>query len=116
MLVFISGPYRNQQDPYTAFNNAARRIWRMGTVPFNPIKMGLMATDFMADDDFIDRYCEAIRMGHFSAIYMLGDWEFSSGARKEFAAAKQADLPTMVHWWCDESIRWALEKSGVISV
>lgn len=115
MLVFISGPYRGQNNPHTAFDDAARRIWRLGAVPFNPIASSELATDIMSDDDFIDRYCEALETGHFSALYMLRGWEYSVGARKEFAAAKRAELPNVVHWWCDEAIRWTLQKGGVIT-
>jgi hypothetical protein len=115
MLIFISGPYRGQTNPYIAFNNATRRLWRLGVVPFDPTASSELATDFMADDDFITRYCEAIRAGCFSAIYMLDGWEYSVGARKEFAAAQWAALPAVTHWWCDESIRWALQKGDVIT-
>ncbi len=68
----------------------------------------------MTDGQFITRYCEAIRLGHFSAIYLLNGWNYSVGARKEFAAAKWADLPTLTPSWCDETIRRVLEKCDVI--
>lgn len=114
MLVFISGPYRNTMEPYAAFNDAARRIWRLGAVPFNPVAEGELAADFMADDDFIARYCKALRAGCFSAIYLLNGWDYSVGARKEFAAAKWADLPVLTPSWCDETILRVLEKCDVI--
>ncbi len=114
MLVFISGPYRGQTNPHGAFNDAARRLWRLGAVPFNPIVSSEIATDFMADDDFIARYCDAIQAGCFSAIYMLQGWNQSVGARDEWTAAHKAGCVPVYSWWCNEAVRWALEKRGVI--
>lgn len=91
MDVYISGKISglNIIDVLKKFNEATKRLYEKGYVPFNPIELRPIIgnktwKDYMIKDIEVLFGCDA--------IYMLKDWGMSRGARIEYAIAKELNL------------------------
>lgn len=87
---YISGPIsgRDIDVVHARFARVADSLSRRGYLPVNPLDNGLPAhapwEEHMAEDIVTLMRCRA--------IYMLGDWQASHGARLEHAIAKRCEL------------------------
>lgn len=87
---YISGPITGKDITVVRerFARVADNLSRRGYLPVNPLENGLPThapwEEHMAADITTLMRCRA--------IYMLGDWQTSHGARLEHAIAKRCDL------------------------
>ncbi|EOV0796590.1 DUF4406 domain-containing protein [Yersinia enterocolitica] len=87
MKTYIAGPMTGLPDfNRAAFNAAAKEIAASGHVPLNPAILpdGLSQPDYMC-------ICMAM-LQRADAIYMLGGWQSSAGARAEYALAEKLGM------------------------
>lgn len=88
--IYIAGPMRGRPDfNRAAFNAAAERLAAKGWRPINPVDIekiypcvdenGILNTSALVDLMSIDLKFAA----RADAIYLLGGWESSDGARRE---------------------------------
>lgn len=87
---YISGPVsgRDINIVRARFERVADSLSRRGYLPINPLENGLPEhspwEEHMAEDNTTLMRC--------NAVYMLGDWQTSHGARLEHAIAKRCGL------------------------
>lgn len=103
-VVYVSGAYRNPDLGTKLYNileawRAAERIWEAGHIAIcphaNTILMneskGATNVDFVGGDlVIIERCCDA--------LFMLSNWETSTGANIEHRHARSKDIPVFYSW------------------
>lgn len=99
MIVYIAGPYRNE-DPRTVDQNiqkardAAAKLWALGyTVVCPHLNTATFERDYpeINDSRYLDGYIEIL--ARCDAIYMLPGWEQSAGSLKELDFALGNGIP-----------------------
>lgn len=106
MKVYISGPmsgYPNKNE--AAFEAAHRYLESCGHTVFNPVRNNIKRYGSIAESEKLATYREVLQddlnwiMKEADALYMLGDWRKSKGAKLEHSLAVLIGLPIYGHVW-----------------
>ena len=92
-VIYISGKYRDSRGEYYVAQNilaaefAAIQVWKMGGVAICPHKNTSFLGGVCPDETWLKGDLELVKRS--DAIWMIGNWEESSGAREELSEAKR---------------------------
>lgn len=89
MKIYISGPITGTADYMERFAAAEKRLIAKGYEVINPAKVNSTLPSSTSYAQYMDMSLTMLSM--CDTIYMLKGWEYSSGARWEFANAVLSD-------------------------
>jgi len=107
IVVYISGPLSaNTADGWwsnvTYARFQCRRLWVLGVTPICPHLNNLFMEEAISYEEFLRGDLELVKRS--DAMYMIGDWEDSRGAKAERDYAISISKPvfsdlTQLRWW-----------------
>jgi len=96
LVVYISGPLSAPTNDGWFSHTvkarfACRELWMLGVTPICPHTNSLFMEGVVSYDEFILGDLELVQRS--DAVYMIGDWEKSKGAQKEYRHAAFSGMP-----------------------
>lgn len=113
MMIYVSGKITGDKNYKQKFEKAANKLISFGYDVFNPaiLPNGLEYEQYMQIDFLALSFCQG--------IYLLDDWEQSSGAKRELEEAQRLGLKVITEddfMYSDTLFRYAMIQKTLLKV
>ena len=98
-MIYVSGPVTKNKNATTQFNEADKFIRKIGHIPLNPIRID-PPHPFKKDKWLYYMRKSVELLMKSDALFLLGGWENSAGARIEFDLCVKLSIP--IYFNCDK--------------